>query len=225
VASDVVIKIAMEIADFDDRQQRWLQHALAAFLDIAPSNVQVRSIRSGSVDVVLRLPYAAAVRLRDAFASREESLIRYLVPLPVLSISVLAENQFTAELLGAREYDFLADLTIDNAAILSSLRRFCEQLQEDISQEGSRVGCVPWAFFTSHYLDGMTVGEVAQLYNTSRTAVRAAIYRVRKRIRQEVGSTSLGVRKGILAPGTWVEEQRPNKKVQRIPRPRRVRKR
>jgi hypothetical protein len=62
----VELTLGLTLKGFDATRQRLLLYALAAFLDIAPDEIRVISVKDGSVKIVLELPKEAASRLKDA---------------------------------------------------------------------------------------------------------------------------------------------------------------
>jgi len=78
--------------EFNDRVERWLIFALASFLEISPEDITIKAIRSGSVNVTLAMPAAAAAKLERAVAMRSSELAAYLDGLKVTSVSRGTEN-------------------------------------------------------------------------------------------------------------------------------------
>jgi type I restriction enzyme R subunit len=82
--------IDMEIDRFDERYRRFLRHAVAAFLETDPEDVEIVEIKDGSVRLVITVP-------TDAISNRSldftENLRKYLQPLDLLGV----ENLGTAE--------------------------------------------------------------------------------------------------------------------------------
>jgi HNH endonuclease len=95
----VELKIDIELEEFDEKSQRWLHHAIAGFLEISPSAVQVVSIKRGTVRVTLRLPRAKAKRLLDAFDAKDPTLVEYLTPLIVLELRIPTTSYRVVEAL------------------------------------------------------------------------------------------------------------------------------
>lgn len=77
----VELTIELELSQFDERNQRLLQYALAAFLEIPAQNVRIVTIEEGSVKVTLELPEDSAKKLLEAYAMDASELQRYLAPL------------------------------------------------------------------------------------------------------------------------------------------------
>lgn len=80
------ISIDMELKHFDEKNQRWLQHAIAAFLSIQPDDVNVIGVHPGSVRVTVELPPLSASILLIAFKRKEPSLLEHFAEIPLLSI-------------------------------------------------------------------------------------------------------------------------------------------
>jgi hypothetical protein len=54
--SKIEITLAVELSDFDERNQRLFQYAIAAFLNVAPGNVRIISVEeSNSIRVILEV--------------------------------------------------------------------------------------------------------------------------------------------------------------------------
>ncbi|MCP4263687.1 MAG: hypothetical protein GY774_40190 [Planctomycetes bacterium] len=82
----VEISIAMEYEHFVQKSERYLQHALAGFLEIPPDNVKVISTSEGSVRMVVTLPEVEAKRLICAYEMKDPTLSERLVPLCLIGI-------------------------------------------------------------------------------------------------------------------------------------------
>lgn len=82
----VALTLQMELEHFDEKNQRWLQHAIAGFLAIPPDAVQVTSIEKSSVEVTIELPTQSVERLLNAYKRNDSELIKYLAPLVLLDI-------------------------------------------------------------------------------------------------------------------------------------------
>lgn len=90
--AQIVIDIKLE--DFNELQSRLLQHALAAFLNISPSDVKVGPPEeSNSIRVTVELPADAMNKLLDAFQRANPELFVYLAPFGLLDLIV---DQFQA---------------------------------------------------------------------------------------------------------------------------------
>ncbi len=87
--TQIVLIIEMELKDFDATQQRWLQYALAKFLDISPDSVQTTSMqKTSSVKVTIELPRQSAERLLNAHERKDSELVERLAPLVLLDLHV-----------------------------------------------------------------------------------------------------------------------------------------
>ncbi len=76
----------MPLTEFDENTTRWLQFALAAFLDVSPDSVKVGEARVGSVIVRVMLPTKNQATLLSAFKDRDSKLLEFLTPLQVLDM-------------------------------------------------------------------------------------------------------------------------------------------
>lgn len=90
------IIIDVELALFGERNQKWLQYAVAAFLDISPSAVQIVSVEPGSVRVTVELPADRARELVAACARHDPKLMRSLAPLILIEIREEVETSSIA---------------------------------------------------------------------------------------------------------------------------------
>lgn len=84
--SKIELKVDIELENFDEKAQRWLQHAIAGFLEISPYSVQIVSIKDGSVNVTIRLPSQSAKKLLKAYERKDPDLTAHLAPLAVLEL-------------------------------------------------------------------------------------------------------------------------------------------
>jgi hypothetical protein len=100
-----VVTIALQLEEFDDTRKRWLQHALASFLGTHPESVEIRSVRKGSVKVLVRLDADKATRLLHAHATGDPELREYLGDLVVTDI-----RSSTQELIANRAYELWRSL-------------------------------------------------------------------------------------------------------------------
>ncbi len=129
----VSISLDMDINDFGPIQRRWLQYALASFLDIPPENVIVESIEEGSVNVTVCLPEKAAQELVDAIGRRDPRLLAHLSPLVLLPIqpnSSVAHRVLKFKVFSAEEADWCVSQAKDTTqrAFISSC--LIQQLKE-----------------------------------------------------------------------------------------------
>lgn len=84
--TNVEIQIDTEIKDFDEKKKRFLQHALAGFLEIPPNHVRILRSRQGSTRVIVQLPQESAEYLIKAYESNNPKLIEHYIPLSILNI-------------------------------------------------------------------------------------------------------------------------------------------
>jgi hypothetical protein len=81
------ITINMELESFDQKNQRLLQYALAAFLDVPPSAIQIISAEeANSIKVTLKLPAQSADRFSKAYEDKNPELARFLASFPLLAV-------------------------------------------------------------------------------------------------------------------------------------------
>lgn len=81
------ITIGMDSSErFDDKNQRWLQYGIAAFLEIPPQAVRIVAIEQGSVKVTIELPARSANRLMIAYQEHNPELLICLAPLILLDL-------------------------------------------------------------------------------------------------------------------------------------------
>jgi len=85
----VQVTLDLSKAEFDETEQEWLRHGLASFLDISPKQVEVVSVKEGSVKIMLSMPKTAAERLQAA--DRRHAQVA-LQPLRVLDIAPAGEE-------------------------------------------------------------------------------------------------------------------------------------
>lgn len=62
---ECVIKAKMNFDDFDERQAKFLRHALAEFLEINVADIEIVTVESGSVKIKVSLPAESAERLLE----------------------------------------------------------------------------------------------------------------------------------------------------------------
>ena len=87
----------IEFSAFDQKQERWLQHALASFLDISPGAIRIRDKEPGSTKVVLELPEDSAESLLAASQTRSSDLARYLFPLSLIGLRDVTDTHRLVE--------------------------------------------------------------------------------------------------------------------------------
>lgn len=106
VIARVLLTIQMEISNFDEKNQRFLQNAIAGFLEIRPSAVRISSIEEGSVKVSMELPASSAERLLDAYERNDPALAEYLFPLLMTDLQQVAlgeqRTEMSTETVGTR---------------------------------------------------------------------------------------------------------------------------
>lgn len=93
VASDsngvtrIILTIDMELEQYDARNKRLLQHALAGFLEISPDAVKITSTeRANSVKVTVELPTQSAEKLLQSYTDNDPSLSHALKKFPLLDV-------------------------------------------------------------------------------------------------------------------------------------------
>lgn len=84
--SIIRITIDMELKHFDEKNQRWLQSGLAAFLGTGPSSVRIQEIEQGSTRVSIELPTSSSERLLRAYKESDPELSKFIEPLMILDI-------------------------------------------------------------------------------------------------------------------------------------------
>ena len=83
-STQLLVTLRMQMSEFNDTKRRWLQHALASFVDISPDDVRILATRQGSVLVTVSLPAEAARRL--LLATEDPSLARQFAEAGILAI-------------------------------------------------------------------------------------------------------------------------------------------
>jgi hypothetical protein len=87
--AEVELTISMELSDFDEKNQRWLRHAIASFLDISPYAVHIATAeKSDSIRITLELSAENAERLVNAYERDDAELFKYLAPLALVGVRV-----------------------------------------------------------------------------------------------------------------------------------------
>jgi hypothetical protein len=85
--SKIEITLAVELSDFDERDQRLFQYAIAAFLNVTPDDVRIISVEeSNSIKVILEVPSENAEKLVEAARGDDSELKAYLYPFGLLSV-------------------------------------------------------------------------------------------------------------------------------------------
>lgn len=123
----VDVTINMDINHFNEKEQRWLRYAIAAFLDISPNAVQITSIeKDNSVKVTIKLPRQSAKELLSAYKKKSSGLFRNLAPLTLLDIrrEMFIEKQFKNNV--GQEKSFLWDS-------YNSIKEFTLEKLEDVN--------------------------------------------------------------------------------------------
>lgn len=105
----LAVTIDLELAGFDESTQRWLQYALASFLDISPETVQIESVEEGSVRVTIDLPENCANELLKAFRTDLSNIKRHVDPLVILNITDESAHRFDVFLSYASADRHIAD--------------------------------------------------------------------------------------------------------------------
>lgn len=89
----VELTLAVELSDFNERNQRLIQYAIAAFLDISPNDVQITSVEeSNSVKLTLELPIDSLEKLLDAHEKCSAELEEYLSSFELLDLRPAQHN-------------------------------------------------------------------------------------------------------------------------------------
>jgi RNA recognition motif-containing protein len=91
----VELKIKMEIENFDEKNQRWIQNAIAGFLEISPESVQIVSIEKGSVKVIIELPTHYAEILFKAYKRKDPELLKILEPLVLINVNYVQKDLYS----------------------------------------------------------------------------------------------------------------------------------
>jgi len=82
----VELTIQMELENFDARNQRWVQFAIAAFLEISPNDVRILGIERSSVKATVELPTKSEKKLLSAYKRDDSELAEFLAPLVLLDL-------------------------------------------------------------------------------------------------------------------------------------------
>jgi len=87
--SRIRLSIDVNLSDFDEKKQRLLQYALAAFLDIAPHDIVITSLYEvDSIRLTIQLPSRCAPRLSKAYKTDDPELAKFLAPFSLLNLHV-----------------------------------------------------------------------------------------------------------------------------------------
>lgn len=103
---------------FDGKDQRFMQHAIAGFLEISPNNVRIISVEKGSVRIIIELPTESAERLLHAYERKDPELAKYLAPLVLLD---LHRETIKPEQIGYGEWRDGEVLALDYARLIDEL--------------------------------------------------------------------------------------------------------
>ncbi|MBI1926498.1 nucleotide sugar dehydrogenase, partial [Candidatus Poribacteria bacterium] len=129
----VELTIEMELDHFDEKNQRWLQHAIAGFLEISPNAVRITLIeRSKSVKVTIELPKQSAEKLLSAYQKNDPELIKYLDPLVLTDLRLEAD---TGEQVPPK-------FTADMPKIYSPNNKVKEMIRQKIETQTARAGVI-----------------------------------------------------------------------------------
>lgn len=79
--SDVRLTIEVQKDEFQQDEPRWLQYAIAAFLDILPRAVQIKKVNKGGAGITVKLQKKKAGILLSAYKRQDPRLAEYLAPL------------------------------------------------------------------------------------------------------------------------------------------------
>lgn len=82
----IQLTIDMELENFTDKNQDWLQYALAAFLQIPPNAVNIVAMEGGSVKVTVEIPEKSVEKLFEAWKNNDARLESYLAPFILIDL-------------------------------------------------------------------------------------------------------------------------------------------
>lgn len=162
--TQVEVTINMELPQFDERVQRLFQYALAAFLNISPTDVRIDGIKkSNSISITLSLPAEAARKLLAAYKSGDPELFSHLSPYGLLDMNKVPEriNEPNAEVIEALE-----KIKEEDTEIRISLSRALKLLTP---REKSLL---------TLYLEGHTYKEIAVILGESEKLILWEVERV-----------------------------------------------
>jgi predicted aspartyl protease len=101
----VELTIKMELKDFDEKRERWLQHAIASFLGISPNAVQIKSlIEENSVKVTIELPTESAERLLSTYETPDSEFFKLFAPQVLLNLRREAAERKLARSIFQRRF-------------------------------------------------------------------------------------------------------------------------
>lgn len=86
----VILKVDMEVDDFDASEQRYFTCALAGFLQKQNSEIEILAIEPGSVKVTVLLAPEDAHRILSDLENEEPEIRKFLTPLKLISVDVVA---------------------------------------------------------------------------------------------------------------------------------------
>lgn len=129
------IRIDMEVQDFDDTQNRFLQHALAGFLEIPASHVRLGPVADGSTRVTVELPKDEAEHLLKASESNDSGLAEHLAHLKIIDVrrhtrdgskvtEPLGRNQASIDTPRSKPFAVLTQLVADAICSIRRLKPF-----------------------------------------------------------------------------------------------------
>ncbi|MFC1565066.1 NB-ARC domain-containing protein, partial [candidate division KSB1 bacterium] len=78
------LTIDIEFEKFDDKEQRYLKHALAGFLGISPDDVKILDVTPGSAIVNIEIPLDKIKDLTESLAKKDDYLAKFLYPLTII---------------------------------------------------------------------------------------------------------------------------------------------
>jgi retron-type reverse transcriptase len=137
----VKISIDMELENYSETLERWLQSGLASFLEISAKEIAITRVEEGSTKITVAMPPESVERLLEAFRSQNMELLEYISPYRILDINPLRlkgewyspDNLKIAWNYAKRDIadDFVFDV-IDYADIKSNIERVLNMLNAQI---------------------------------------------------------------------------------------------
>jgi hypothetical protein len=137
----VKITIDMELDNYNETLERWLQSGLASFLEISPKEISITRVEKGSIKLTLALPPDSLQKLLEAYKDNDISLLEYISPYRILDINPLGlkgewfsiENLRIAWKYAKQDIvdDFVYDI-IDHADIKSNIEKVLSTLNSQI---------------------------------------------------------------------------------------------
>lgn len=117
--SKVKLRIELRLSDLDEKKQRWLQYALAAFLDVSPHAIRITLIEeANSIEVTIELATHTAARLLDAYNQNDPELVKYLAAFTLLD---LHREEAGREQLGMKKIIIVDDMKPSNVTYMHYL--------------------------------------------------------------------------------------------------------